>query len=67
MKKYFALYSSSYGLTVKDLGEHENFDDASNYANEILTGSESPIWITDEEDLRGLMGSIQNALTVVKA
>jgi hypothetical protein len=60
--KYYALYPSPYGLSVKYLGEFHSFDGASDEADEILTGNEQAIWILPEEELVGLSGSIQNML-----
>ena len=60
-KRYFGLYAAGYGLTVKDLGLCENFDEA----DEAASKSDVDIfWIIPENELRAFQGSIQNALTV---
>jgi hypothetical protein len=59
---YYALHPCSYGTTVKYLGEFENFDRASEKADELLKDSEVAFWILPESDLRGLRRSITNVL-----
>ena len=61
MKKYYAIYSSSYGLTVAYLGEFEDFSGADE-AESKRKHTEMAIWISDEEEIRGLLGSIQHIL-----
>lgn len=62
MKKYYALHPASYGTTIKYLGKFNNFDEASEKADSILTDLHSAFWITDESDIRAMLASIKNEL-----
>ena len=60
MKKYYAIYPASYGLTVHYLGKFKNFDGASDASDKFR---DDVIWIIDCAELCGFSDSIENVLT----
>jgi len=59
-EKFYCLHNTGYGLTVTCVGEFEDCVQADTASK--IKGIINPLWCVDEEDLRGLLGSIQNAL-----
>ena len=60
MKRYFAIHSNATGLSIKDLGECKDYDDADDEARKQC--GHHYIWISDEVELRGLFDSIRQAV-----
>lgn len=58
MKRFFAIFPGTNGLECRYLGLYNNFDAASDAADEL---NENVIWISDWDDIINLMKSIDKA------